>query len=224
MLKKGISASLMCLDFKDTRKDLEALREAGVEVLHFDIMDGEFVSNYTLGPCVVDSLRDMGFSFDIHMMVDRPEQKIPYFHLREGDAMSIHAESTNHLQRLLANLKDRGIAAGVAVNPQTGTDVLDYVLGVTDFVLVMTVNPGFAGQKIIPDIFQKVKVFRQYLDSHGRTDAILQVDGNINFENAAKLSALGASSFVCGTAGLFRKDMSIVEAARIMNRTIGQIV
>lgn len=221
MLRKGISASLMCVDFGDTKKDMEALREANIEYLHFDIMDGSFVPNYALGPCMIDRLRgttDIGF--DIHLMVDRPEQKIPYFAFQPGDAVSVHTESTCHLQRILSNLKAAGIVTGVALNPATAISAMDYVLDVADFVLIMTVNPGYAGQKMVPATLQKITETRKYLDEKGFCETIIQVDGNVSFENAVKMSQAGADNFVAGTAGLFRKDMSIVEAAHKLRQCI----
>jgi ribulose-phosphate 3-epimerase len=214
MLKKGISASLMCIDFADTKKDLVALEQAEVEYLHFDIMDGAFVPNYTLGPWAVNGLRGRTpIAFDIHLMVERPEQKIPYFDFQPGDAVSLHAESTPHLQRALAALKSAGITTGVAINPATPLCVLDYVTDVVDFVLVMTVNPGYAGQQMVPNAIEKISRTREYLDAKNCRDTVIQVDGNVSFENAVRMAGAGAENFVAGTAGLFRKDMSIKEAA-----------
>jgi ribulose-phosphate 3-epimerase len=221
MLNKGISASLMCIDFADTKKDLDALSRAKIEYLHFDIMDGAFVPNYTLGPWVVDSLRGRtDIAFDIHLMVERPEQKIPYFKLQPGDAVSVHAESTVHLQRVLAGLKSAGILAGVALNPATPLQMLDYIWDIIDFVLIMTVNPGYAGQKMVPATLEKITQAREYLDAKGRGDCLIQVDGNVSFQNAVRMAQAGAGNFVAGTAGLFRKDMSIGEAAARLRECI----
>ncbi len=223
MLKEGISASLMCVDFADTKKDLQALSRAGIEYLHFDIMDGAFVPNYALGCCMVDGLRGRtDIPFDIHLMVERPEQKIPYFKLQPGDAVSVHAESTAHLQRVLAGLKNEGMTAGVALNPATPIQALDYVWDVVDFILIMTVNPGYAGQKMVPATLQKITNVREYLDAKGRSDVMIQVDGNVSFENAVRMAKAGAGNFVAGTAGLFRKDMSIEEAAAHLRECIRQ--
>ena len=221
MLKNGISASLMCVDFADTKKDLDALSRAKIEYLHFDIMDGSFVPNYALGPCMVDGLRDKtDIAFDIHLMVERPEQKIPYFNLHAGDAVSVHAESTVHLQRVLAGLKNAEMTVGVALNPATPLDMLDYVCDAIDFVLIMTVNPGYAGQKMVPATLEKITRTREYLDAKGRGDVMIQVDGNVSFENAVRMAKAGAGNFVAGTAGLFRKDMTIEEAAARLRECI----
>ncbi len=221
MFKKGISASLMCLDFADTKKDLQALGNAKIEYLHFDIMDGSFVPNYALGCCMVDSLRGKtDIPFDIHLMVERPEEKIPYFNLLPGDAVSVHAESTVHLQRVLAGLKNQGILTGAALNPATPIGMLEYVLDVIDFVLIMTVNPGYAGQKMVPATLEKISRTREYLDGKNCANVVVQVDGNVSFENAVKMARAGAGSFVAGTAGLFRKDMTMEEAAARLRECI----
>lgn len=221
MFKKGISASLMCLDFADTKKDLQALANAKIEYLHFDIMDGSFVPNYALGPCMVDSLRGKtDIPFDIHLMVQRPEEKIPYFKLQEGDTVSVHAESTVHLQRVLAGLKNAGVVTGAALNPATPIGMLEYVLDVIDFVLIMTVNPGYAGQKMVPLTLDKISRTREYLDGKNSGNVLIQVDGNVSFENAVRMAKAGAGNFVAGTAGLFRKDMSIEEGAAKLRECI----
>ena len=149
--------------------------------------------NYTLGPWAIAGLRGKTpIAFDIHLMVERPEQKIPYFDFQQGDAVSVHAESTPHLQRVLSGLKDAGITAGVAINPATPLCALDYVTDVADFVLVMTVNPGYAGQKMVPNALEKISRTRDYLDARNCTDTVIQVDGNVSFENAVKMAAAGA--------------------------------
>jgi ribulose-phosphate 3-epimerase len=221
MFNKGISASLMCLDFADTKKDLQALQNARIEYLHFDIMDGAFVPNYALGCCMVDSLRGKtDIPFDIHLMVQRPEEKIPYFKLQPGDAVSVHAESTVHLQRVLAGLKNAGVTAGVALNPATPISMLEYVLDVIDFVLIMTVNPGYAGQKMVPLTLEKISRTREYLDAKNCGNVVIQADGNVSFENAVLMAKAGVGNFVAGTAGLFRKDMSIEQAAEKLRECI----
>lgn len=220
-MKQGISASLMCIDFTDTKKDLAALKEASIEYLHLDIMDGSFVPNYALGVCMIDRLRGAtDIAMDIHLMVERPELKISYFNFQPGDAVSVHAESTMHLQRVLANLKKEGILPGVALNPATPIGILDYVLDVVDFVLIMTVNPGYAGQAMVESTLGKITQVRQLLDARGRQDIVIQVDGNVSFENARRMKQAGADNFVAGTAGLFRKDMTIPEAAAKLRDSI----
>jgi len=214
MLKPAISASMMCANFIELKSDLDALKDAGIEYLHFDIMDGSFVPNYTLGPCFLNDLREYtDIAYDIHLMVERPENKLDYFSIREGDLVSIHCESTAHIQRVLTRIKQIGAKAGAAINPGTPIYMLEDILDDIDFVLVMTVNPGFAGQKLINHSLDKIRKVRCYLDENGYKDVKIEVDGNVSFENARKMRAAGADIFVAGTSGLFVKGQSIYQAA-----------
>lgn len=216
-----ISASMMCVNFLDLRADLNALKEAGIEYLHFDIMDGAFVPNYTLGPCFLDSLReDTDITYDIHLMVERPEDKLHYFDIRSGDYVSVHYESTCHLQRVLANIKKAGAHPGVALNPATPINAMEEILEDIDFVLVMTVNPGYAGQKLISQTIDKISRVKDYLLKRQRVDIKIQVDGNVSFENARIMRGAGADIFVAGSSGLFMKDMSIMQAAAKLRAAI----
>ena len=220
-MKSKMSASLMCVDFLNAGRDIDDIEASGIELLHFDIMDGSFVPNYALGSCFVDALRGKTkMTFDIHLMVDKPEDKIGYFNICEGDWVSVHPEATVHLQRLLVHIKSLGAKAGVALNPATPLCAIENVLGDLDFVLIMTVNPGFAGQKLIPQTLKKIEEARNMLDDVGMSDKSLQVDGNVSFENAVKMRAAGADNFVLGSSGLFLKDISIAKAAAKMRSCI----
>ncbi len=220
-VKQGISASIMCVDFMNMQKDIKEMEKAKIEYLHFDIMDGSFVPNYALGVGLIEQVRNATrIPLDIHMMVKHPESKLDYFSLKAGDTVSVHAESTVHLQRLLITLKEKGVYAGVAFNPATPIDTLEYVVDVVDFVLVMTVNPGFAGQKMVPLSLEKIRKVRSFLNEAGARDVIVQVDGNVSVENAKKMKRAGAGNFVVGTAGLFRRDMTITAAAERLRQAI----
>ena len=213
-MKAEISASMMCADFLAIGKDLAALKQANIEYLHFDIMDGAFVPNYTLGPCVLDALRGYTeIAFDIHLMVERPEDKLRFFDIRPGDFVSFHYESTCHVQRVLASIRALGAKAGIALNPATPVQALENILDDIDFVLVMTVNPGYAGQKMVASSLDKIARVRRLLDESGHQDIPVQVDGNVNLENAEKMRKAGADIFVAGSSGLFLKGASIVDAA-----------
>jgi len=197
------------------------LKDAGIEYLHFDIMDGAFVPNYTLGPCMLNALRDhTDITYDIHLMVERPEDKLGFFDIREGDFVSVHYESTYHLQRVLASIKALGGRPGVAINPATPICALENVMDDIDFVLVMTVNPGFAGQKLVPQGLKKITQVREMLDKAGKNHVKIQVDGNVSFENAKKMRKAGADIFVAGTSGLFIKGRTIEDAAKELRESI----
>jgi ribulose-phosphate 3-epimerase len=215
-----ISASLMCVDFANIRDSIRALEAARVEYLHIDIMDGSFVPNFTLGPDFVKSLRGMtDIPCDIHLMVWEPERHIAAFSPREGDIVSVHAESTVHLQRTLQMIKDTGAHAAIALNPATPLYSMDYVVDDLDAVLVMTVNPGYAGQKLVPAALHKIGETRKYLDEHG-SKALIEVDGNVSFENAVKMREQGADIFVAGTSSLFMKERSLQENAQTLRIAI----
>jgi ribulose-phosphate 3-epimerase len=209
---------MMCVNFADTKADLTALTAANVEYLHFDVMDGSFVPNYAAGICMINGMRN-DIPFDIHLMVDKPEVKLHYFDLRPGDAVSVHAETTPHLQRVLTALKSKGVLAGVALNPATPLCVLDYVLDTIDYVLIMTVNPGYSGQTLVEATLPKIKELKELLNQKGRADITIQVDGCVNFENARRIKELGAGNFVSGD-GIFRKDMTITEAVNRLRQSI----
>ncbi len=213
-----IAASLMCVDFSDIRGSVKELEEANIEYLHIDIMDGQFVPNFTLGPDFVRNVRRMSdIPCDIHLMVCEPERHIGIFAPREGDIISVHAEATNHLQRTLQYIKDTGATAAVALNPATPIDALRYVLDDIGAVLVMTVNPGYAGQKLVPATLDKITEVRRMLD--GR-DVLIEVDGNVSYENARKMRAAGADIFVAGTSSLFIEGRDISECAAELREAI----
>lgn len=216
-----ISASMMCANFLDIRGDLSALKQAGIEYLHYDVMDGVFVPNYALGPCFLNSLRaHTDITYDIHLMVERPEDKLRYFDICAGDYVSVHYEAACHLQRVLANIKEAGAHPGVALNPGTPICVLEEVLDDIDFVLIMTVNPGFAGQKLVKQTIDKITRVKEYLIKSCRPDIKIQVDGNVSFENARIMRDAGADIFIAGTSGLFMKGLSIQEAAEQLRAAI----
>jgi len=220
-MKSEISASMMCANFLDVQSDLLALKEAGIEYLHFDIMDGSFVPNYTLGPCFLNALRDhTDITYDIHLMVDKPEDKLKFFDLRKGDYVSVHYEATHHIQRVLSAIRGAGAVPGVAINPGTPIVSIEDILPDLGFVLVMTVNPGYAGQKLVPQMLDKITRMKEFLAQKGYPQLPVQVDGNVSFENAEKMRKAGADIFIAGSSGLFVKGMGIAEAAQKLRHAI----
>lgn len=209
-MKNEISPSMMCADIYGMEDILHAFEESGIEYLHIDIMDGKFVPNFTLGPDFCRMLKARcRIPLDLHLMVEEPENKLDWFDIGAGDYVSVHAESTRHLQRVLGQIRSRGAKAMVAINPATPICVLEDVLDDIDAVLVMTVNPGFAGQKLVPQALDKIRRLRSYLDAAGHSQTGIEVDGNVSFENAARMKDAGANIFVAGTSSIFRKDFDI---------------
>lgn len=212
-MKKGISASMMCADIMNLKSELEILEQAKIEYLHIDIMDGEFVPNYSMGKDYISALRkNTKIPLDIHMMVNKPEVKLSYLDLQAGDAVSIHIESSVHIQRVLSDLKSKGIMTGVAYNPATGLETLKYVADVIDYVLIMTVNPGYAGQKLVPLCLDRIKEARKIMDSLGKNQVLIEVDGNVSFKNAKIMKEKGADIFVVGSSSIFDKSQNMTEA------------
>lgn len=220
-MKKQISPSMMCVDFMNVAADLATMEKHGIEYLHIDIMDGEFVNNYTLGTdfCKVMK-KNSSIPLDIHLMIEKPENKLSWFEFGEGDYVSVHYESTKHIQRALQQIKQRGAKPMIALNPATPLEVLEWVLPDIDAVLLMTVNPGFAGQKLVPQTLEKITACRKFLDERGYTNVEIEVDGNVSFENARKMSDAGADIFVAGSSSMFAKDITLDEGIEKLREAI----
>ncbi len=208
-MSKKISPSLMCCDFMNLKEQLDVFKNENIEYLHIDIMDGSFVPNFTLGVDFVNQIKKQtSIPVDIHFMINEPENKIDWFNLGEGDIVSVHAESTKHLQRVLTKIKEKSARAFVAINPATPIYMIEEVLDDIDGVLLMTVNPGFAGQKLIKSTIEKIKKLKSFLISAGKNNVEIMVDGNVSFENARMMSDAGADIFVAGTSSVFNGDIS----------------
>ena len=206
-MNKKLSPSMMCADFFHLGDQITELERLGIEYLHIDVMDGTFVPNYTLGTDFVKRLRAYSkIPLDIHLMIERPEDKLSWFDFGENDYVSVHAESTRHLQRVLAAIRARGGKPMVALNPATPLCMIEHVLDDIDAVLIMTVNPGYAGQKLVPATIEKIRALREMLDTRGYSHVEIEVDGNVSLENARKMSDAGANIFVVGTASLFHPN------------------
>jgi ribulose-phosphate 3-epimerase len=225
MMKKMISPSMMCADIFALGETLKTFEENGVSYLHIDVMDGEFVPNFTLGTdyCRIMK-RAVSISLDIHLMINDPEKKLSWFDFGEGDIVSVHFESTKHPYLALQMIRERGAKAFLAINPGTAASVILPMLSVMDGVLVMTVNPGFAGQKLAESTLAKISEVRDLAVKAGKADLLIETDGNVSFENAVRMSRAGADIFVAGTSSVFRKDMTLGEGIKKLTECIGVTV
>lgn len=211
-MQNKISPSVMCVPMYELGKYVEEMEEFGIELIHIDIMDGSFVQNYTLGTNFVKELKEKtNIPLDIHLMIEEPEKKLEWFTFGEGDYVSVHFEATRHLQKALAAIRAKGAKAMVAINPATPIGSLDSVLDDIDAVLVMTVNPGFAGQKLVQSTLKKIQNLRKYLDNAGYSHIEIEVDGNVSFENLKKMHDAGANMFVCGTSSIYSPEAPVKE-------------
>ena len=220
-MQKKISPSIMCADFFQLDTYIKTFEKCNIDMIHVDIMDGSFVPNYTLGTDFIKALkRKTEIPLDIHLMINNPENKLDWFEFDENDYVAIHCESTPHLHKAISAIKNRRAKAMVAVNPATPICALESILDDIDAVLIMTVNPGFAGQKLIKSVLKKITQLRNYLDKNGYEHIEIEVDGNVSFENAALMSKAGSNIFVAGTSSIFTKDLKLEDAITKLKNNI----
>ncbi|MCB7319738.1 ribulose-phosphate 3-epimerase [Lacrimispora sp. 210928-DFI.3.58] len=195
-----VAPSLLAADFTRLGSQVQEVREAGAEYIHLDVMDGAFVPSISFGMPVLKSLRKASdIVFDVHMMVEEPGRYVEDIKKSGADIITVHAEACTHLDRVVNQIKETGCRAGVALNPATPVSVLDCILDQLDMVLIMTVNPGFGGQKFIPYTLNKVRALRQTVKERGlKTD--IQVDGGVSIANVREILEAGANIFVAGSA------------------------
>ena len=200
-----VAPSLLAADFLNMQNEIERMAEAGADYLHFDVMDGRFVPNISFGLPILKAAAKCSLPVDAHLMIVEPEKYIDEFAKNGAKIITVHAEATNHLHRALQMIHNAGCIAGVSLNPGTSPDCLRYVMDEVDLVLIMTVNPGFGGQKMIMSAVDKIAEVRDMFAAAGK-DVIIEVDGGVNEQTAPMLVEKGASMLVAGSALYGAKD------------------
>lgn len=196
-----IAPSILSADFARLGDEVNAVLEAGADIVHFDVMDNHFVPNLTIGPLICEALRDHGVMapIDVHLMVEPVDRLIPDFAKAGASYITFHPEASHHVHRTLGLIRDQGCKAGLVFNPATPLTWLEHVIEDLDMVLVMSVNPGFGGQKFILSALDKLRQARQMIDESGR-EIRLEIDGGVKIDNIGEIAAAGADTFVAGSA------------------------
>jgi ribulose-phosphate 3-epimerase len=215
-----IAPSILSANFAKLGEEVESVLRAGADVVHFDVMDNHYVPNLTIGPLVCEALRKHGITapIDVHLMVSPVDRIVPDFAAAGATFISFHPEATEHVDRTIELIREHGCKPGLVFNPATPLDYLDYTLEKLDLVLIMSVNPGFGGQKFIPTALRKLREARERIDASGR-NVRLEIDGGVKVDNIGEIASAGADMFVAGSAIFGSKDYAATIKA--MRKAIG---
>ncbi|AKH37020.1 MULTISPECIES: ribulose-phosphate 3-epimerase [Nitrosomonas] len=195
-----IAPSILSANFAKLGEEITNVLDSGADIIHFDVMDNHYVPNLTIGPLVCEAIRPLTkATIDVHLMVEPVDRIVPDFAKAGADIISFHPEASNHIDRTIGLIKEQGCKAGLVFNPATPLSYLDHVLDKLDLVLIMSVNPGFGGQKFIPEALNKLTEVRKRIDASGK-DILLEIDGGVKADNIAEIARAGADTFVAGSA------------------------
>lgn len=217
-----ISASMMCIDWLNTKEQLATLEKHNIDYLHWDVVDGRFAPDFTMGSSIINSFRaNTKIQSDYHIMAEEPSNLFDSFECTPGDVFTIHQECSRNLHRDLVRVRRCGFRVGVAINPATSLSALDYILEEVDVVLVMTVNPGFKGQELVPQCIRKVEKLKTMIRDM-KLETKITVDGNVSYDNIPSMVAAGADILVGGSSGLFTSDRSLEDSILKMHDCINE--
>ncbi|HLP80618.1 MAG TPA: ribulose-phosphate 3-epimerase [Nitrosomonas sp.] len=195
-----IAPSILSANFAKLGEEITAVIDSGADIVHFDVMDNHYVPNLTIGPLVCEAIRPVTDAIiDVHLMVEPVDRIIPDFAKAGANIISFHPEASKHIDRTIGLIKEQGCKAGLVFNPATPLSYLDHVLDKLDLILIMSVNPGFGGQKFIPEALNKLRAVRKRIDASGK-DIMLEIDGGVKVDNIAEIARAGADTFVAGSA------------------------
>ncbi len=222
MMPYQLAASLVCADMMQLGREIKLLEKARIGYIHFDVMDGVFVPRYGLHPEILQALRKITLlPVDVHLMVTDPEPYIEIFAASGATIITVHVEACAHLHRTLYKIKKTGVKAGVALNPATPLSVLDYLWDDIDLVMLMAINPGIVGHKLIPGAMQKIKDLKEKI---GGRKIIIEIDGGVTTQSAPLMIRAGAHLLVCGSSTIFRPDANVLKKTKELHNMLDKVL